>query len=333
MVATASDTETILTSVIDLVESSGEGTYALSSIKLLDALKALPDQPITIEINENSLEVTIYYQHGKYKFVAQDASVYPVLKKVDQAVGSLVLPASVLLRGINITYFASGDDSMRPVMSTMVMDVAPDCITFVASDAHKLVRMKNMSVKGDSPAILLIPKKPTNILRSLLPKESGEVSIQYDGLNLFFGMSDYQMICRLVEGRYPNYNAVIPANNPYKIVIDRIAFLNALKRVSIFANQSTSLVKLAITENQIQLTSQDIDFSTSAEETVSCQYEGESLIIGFKAEFLIDIVSNLETEDIVIKLADPSRAGLFLPVENEPEEDLIMLLMPMLLND
>jgi DNA polymerase-3 subunit beta len=146
-------------------------------------------------------------------------------------------------------------------------------------------------------------------------------------------MSDYQMICRLVEGRYPNYNAVIPTNNPYHIVIDRVAFLNALKRVSIFANQSTSLVKLAITESQIELTSQDIDFSTSAEETVPCQYEGEPLIIGFKAEFLIDIVSNLETADIVINLADPSRAGLFLPIENEAEEDLIMLLMPMLLND
>ncbi|MDP4277790.1 MAG: DNA polymerase III subunit beta [Bacteroidota bacterium] len=333
LTATASDTETTLVTSLDLIESDGDGAFAISSKTLLDALRELSEQPLSIEINENSLEVTILYQNGKYKFIAQNGDEFPKLKELKDNTGTLEIPAATLSRGINTTLFASADDELRPVMNGVVLDITTEGITFVASDAHKLVRLKNSAVKADQPATLIIPKKPANLLRSILPKETGIVAVSFDDNNVLFKLSNYQMICRLVEGRFPNYNAVVPQNNPYKVIVDRVSFLNTLKRVAIFANQSTSLVKVSISTNQMELTSQDIDFSTSAEETIACQYEGDAITIGFKAQFFIDIVSSLETQDIVLELADPSRAGLFLPFINEPDEDLLMLLMPMLIND
>lgn len=333
LIATASDTETTLVTSLDLIESAGDGSFAISSKTLLDSLRELTEQPLTIDINENSLEVTILYQNGRYKFVAQNGDEFPRLKGLKENHGNIELPAATLLRGINTTLFASADDELRPVMNGVVLDISTDDITFVASDAHKLVRLKNSTVKGEQKSTLIIPKKPANLLRSILPKETGTVQVSFDENNVLFLLSNYQMFCRLVEGRFPNYNAVVPQNNPYKVLVDRMSFLNTLKRVAIFANQSTSLVKISISTNKMELTSQDIDFSTSAEESIACQYEGEMINIGFKAQFIIDIVNNLETQEIMLELADPSRAGLFLPVENLEGEDLLMLLMPMLIND
>lgn len=333
LMATASDTETTLVTTLDLIESSGDGSLAISSKTLLDALRELSEQPLRFEINENSLEVTITYQNGRYKFVAQNGDEFPRLKELNENQSQLEIPASTLLRGINTTLFASADDELRPVMNGVVLDITPDNLTFVASDAHKLVRLRHAAVKGEQAATLIIPKKPANLLRAILPKETGQVLLQFDDNNVKFKLANYQMVCRLVEGRFPNYNAVVPQNNPYKVIVDRISFLNTLKRVSIFANQSTSLVKVSITQGKMVLTTQDIDFSTSAEESIACQYDGEPIAIGFKSQFFIDIVANLETQEIVLELADPSRAGLFLPLSNEPDEDLLMLLMPMLIND
>lgn len=333
LTATASDTETTLVTNFDLIEADGDGSFAIPSKTLLDSLRELSEQPLTIEIDENSLEVTIYYQNGKYKFVAQNGDEFPKMKELKEDSSNLEIPAAVLLNGINSTVFASADDELRPVMNGVVMDISTENVTFVASDSHKLVRLKNSSVHGDQKAMLIIPKKPANLLRAILPKETGGVIISFDDSNVVFRLSNYTVFCRLVEGRFPNYNVVIPQNNPYKVLVDRLSFLNTLKRVAIFANQSSSLVKMVISNNKIELTTQDIDFSTSAEETISCQYEGERITIGFKAQFIIDIVSNLNTQEIVLELADPSRAGLFLPLQNEENEDLLMLLMPMLLND
>jgi len=333
LTATASDTETTLVTNFDLIEADGDGSFAIPSKTLLDSLRELSEQPLTIEIDENSLEVTIYYQNGKYKFVAQNGDEFPKLKELKEDSSNLEIPAAVLLNGINSTVFASADDELRPVMNGVVMDITTENVTFVASDSHKLVRLKNSSIHGDQKAMLIIPKKPANLLRAILPKETGGVIISFDDSNVVFRLSNYTVFCRLVEGRFPNYNVVIPQNNPYKVLVDRLSFLNTLKRVAIFANQSSSLVKMVISNNKIELTTQDIDFSTSAEETISCQYEGERITIGFKAQFIIDIVSNLNTQEIVLELADPSRAGLFLPLQNEENEDLLMLLMPMLLND
>jgi DNA polymerase III subunit beta len=332
LTATASDTETTLVTTLDLIESDSDGCYAIPSKTMLDSLRELSEQPLTIEINENSMEVTIWYQNGKYKFAAQSGDEFPKMKELKES-NNLEIPANILLSGINSTLFASADDELRPVMNGVVMDISTENVTFVASDAHKLVRLRNSAVYGEQNVLLIIPKKPSVLLRSILPKETGNVSIAFDDNNVVFTLSSYTIFCRLVEGRFPNYNAVIPQNNPYKVIVDRVSFLNTLKRVSIFANQASSLVKLSISNNSIELTTQDIDFSTSAEETIPCQFEGEQINIGFKAQYIIDIVSNLSTQDIMLELADPSRAGLFLPVENEENEDLLMLLMPMLLND
>ncbi len=333
LIATASDTETTLVTSLDLISSDQDGSFAISSKTLLDALRELTEQPLSIEINENSLEVTILYQNGRYKFVAQNGDEFPRLKGLKENQGNIEIPASTLLRGINTTLFASADDELRPVMNGVVLDITTEDVTFVASDAHKLVRLKNSSIKGEQKSTLILPKKPANLLRAILPKETGNVLVSFDDNNVLFILSNYQMFCRLVEGRFPNYNAVIPQNNPYRVIVDRISFLNTLKRVAIFANQSTSLVKISINQNNMDLTSQDIDFSTSAEESITCQYEGEPINIGFKAQFIIDIVNNLETQEITLELADPSRAGLFLPIENNENEDLLMLLMPMLINE
>jgi len=333
LTVTASDTETTLVTNFDLIDSEGDGSFAIPSKTLLDSLRELSEQPLTIDIDENSLEVTIYYQNGKYKFIAQNGDEFPKMKELKDTNSNLEIPASVLLNGINSTLFASADDELRPVMNGVVLDISPENVTFVASDSHKLVRLTNNSVHGDQKAMLIIPKKPANLLRVILPKETGQVIVSFDDSNVVFRLSSYTIFCRLVEGRFPNYNVVIPQNNPYKVLVDRVSFLNTLKRVAIFANQASSLVKMVISNNHIELTTQDIDFSTSAEETISCQYEGERITIGFKAQFIIDIVSNLNTQEIVLELADPSRAGLFLPLQNEENQDLLMLLMPMLLND
>jgi DNA polymerase III subunit beta len=333
LTATASDTETTLVTSLDLIEADVDGLFAIPSKKMLDSLRELSEQPLTVIIDENSLEVTILYQNGRYKFVAQNGDEFPKMKELKSDKTDLEIPADVLLNGINSTIFASADDEFRPVMNGIVLDITPEDVTFVASDAHKLVRLKNTSVHGEKTSMLIIPKKPANLLRTILPKETSTVFLSFDDSNVVFLLSGYTIFCRLVEGRFPNYNSVIPQNNPYKVLVDRISFLNTLKRVAIFANQSSSLVKLEIADNKMDLTTQDIDFSTSAEETIVCQYEGERINIGFKAQFIIDIVSNLNTPEIILELADPSRAGLFLPLQNEKNEDLLMLLMPMLLND
>jgi DNA polymerase-3 subunit beta len=229
--------------------------------------------------------------------------------------------------------FATADDELRPVMNGIYFDISTEGITLVASDGHKLVRCKTYAARGAEKAAFILPKKPANLLKNLLPKEQGDVQIGFDDRNAMFTLENYQMICRLIEGRYPNYNSVIPQNNPHRAIIDRALFISALRRVSVFSSQSSSLIKLSLSENQMKISAQDIDFSTSAEETIACQYGGNPMSIGFKSSFLIDILNNISAQNIIIELADPSRAGVIVPEEQEEDEDLLMLLMPMMLND
>jgi len=218
-------------------------------------------------------------------------------------------------------------------MNGIYFDITTEDITFVASDGHKLVRNKTYKARGNEKAAFILPKKPATLLKNLLPKEQGDVQVGFDDRNAVFTLENYSMTCRLIEGRYPNYNSVIPQNNPHKATIDRAAFISALKRVSVFSSAASSLIKLHLDINRIQISGQDIDFSTSAEETLMCQYEGTPMSIGFKSTFLIDILNNISCQEVVIELADPSRAGVIVPVEAEDEEDLLMLLMPMMVND
>lgn len=330
---TASDSETRLVTSVDVLNVEGKGLFAVSAKILLDPLKELPEQPLTFDINDGNLEIFIHFQNGKYNFIGQKGDTYPLQKPLKDNAVSFSINAQMLLNGISRTLFATADDELRPVMNGVYFDIHTDDLTFVASDGHKLVRLRNLSIKSPERAAFIMPKKPATLLKNVLAKEAEDVRIQFDENNAYITCTNFEMVCRLIEGRYPNYNSVIPQDNPYKIIIERVSFLNALKRVSVFSNPASSLVKLQLKENQMVVSAQDIDFSTSAEETITCQSGIEKLSIGFKATYLIEILSNINSSEVVLELADPSRAGLIIPAENEENEDLLMLLMPMMLND
>ena len=330
---TASDSETTLVTSIEVVESDGDGQFAVSSKTILDALKEIPEQPLTFEVNPENFEILVQYQNGKYSLMGQNADEFPQTPHLGDNAVNVTMGASVMLNGINRALFATADDELRPVMNGIYFDITTEDITFVASDGHKLVRNKTFKARGNEKAAFILPKKPASLLKNLLPKEQGDVQIGFDDRNAIFTLENYSMTCRLIEGRYPNYNSVIPQNNPHKATIDRAAFMSALKRVSVFSSAASSLIKLHLDYNRIQISGQDIDFSTSAEETLMCQFEGNPMSIGFKSTFLIDILNNISSQEVIMELADPSRAGVILPVDQEDEEDLLMLLMPMMLND
>ena len=330
---TVSDSETTMVTTVEVNESDTNGRFAVVAKTLLDALKEIPEQPLTFDINPDNYEITVQYQNGKYSLMGQNADEFPQSATLGDNAVRVEMEASVLLGGINRSVFATADDELRPVMNGIYFDISTEDITLVASDGHKLVRCKTYAAHGAEKAAFILPKKPANLLKGLLPKEQGDVQIGFDDRNAMFTLENYQMVCRLIEGRYPNYNSVIPQNNPHRAIIDRGMFISALRRVSVFSSQSSSLIKLSLSENQMKISAQDIDFSTSAEETIVCQYGGNPMSIGFKSSFLIDILNNISAQNIIIELADPSRAGVIVPEEQEENEDLLMLLMPMMLND
>ncbi len=331
---TASDLESTLITKMRLDNVDGSGTIALPARILLDTLKEFSEQPLTFDINPDTMAVVINSENGRFSVVGQngiDFPVLPVIKKEKRFAFSI--NADVLLAGIARTLFATADDELRPVMGGILVEASPEKITFVASDAHKLVRYQRSDARADDTASFILPKKPASLLKNILPRESGVVSVEFDDRNAFFKLSDYKVVCRLVEGNYPNYNSVIPKNNPRKVRIDRLEFYNILRRVSVFSNQASNLVKLQFTPNQITVSAQDVDFSISAYERHKCLYEGDEMEIGFKSVFLLEILTNIASQDVIIELADPTRAGLFLPSETgNADEDLLMLLMPMMIN-
>ena len=330
---TATDNETTLSTSIEVNEFDEDGRFAVSSRTLLEALKEIPEQPLSFLINPENLEITVQYQNGKYSLMGQNADEYPKPQDLGTNAVQLTIPANVLTDGVNRCIFATADDELRPVMNGIYFDITLEDITLVASDGHKLVRNKTYEAHGTEKAAFILPKKPANILKNLLTKEQGDVQIGFDDRNAMFTLENYQMVCRLIEGRYPNYNSVIPQNNPHKAIVDRASFISALRRVSVFSSQASSLIKLNLKENQINISAQDIDFSTSAEETLMCQYDGKPMSIGFKSSFLIDILNNIPSTNVIVELADPSRAGVIVPEEQGEDEDLLMLLMPMMLSD
>jgi DNA polymerase-3 subunit beta len=331
---TASDLESTLITKMTLENASDSGSIAVPARILTDTLKEFPEQPLTFEIDNEKLSLVINSENGKFTVVGQNAADFPQMPSIKQdQKATIEVPAEVLYSGINKTLFASADDELRPVMNGVYVELATDNLTFVASDAHKLVRYKRTDAKADTDSSFILPKKPASLLKNVLPKEENPVTIEFDDKNAFFSMTEYKLVCRLVEGNYPSYNSVIPTDNPNKLSIDRVEFYNTLKRVSVYSNQASNLVKLALTGNQITVSAQDIDFSISAYERLNCQYEGEDMEIGFKSTFLIEILSNLSSTDVIVELSDPTRAGIMLPAVSENEdEDVLMLLMPMMIN-
>jgi len=331
---TASDVESTLITSMELDNVDGEGLIALPAKLLIDTLREFPEQPLTFQVDTTSFGVQIFSENGKYSIVGYDGEDFPEIPLIDEDAGALVMvnPKS-LLKGIEKTLFATADDELRPVMNGIYIELTPDFMSFVASDAHKLVRYRRLDVKTETQSSFILPKKPASLLKSLLAKQDFEVKIQFNDKNAFFTLANYKLICRLVEGNYPSYNSVIPVNNPNSMSIDRLAFLNTVKRVSVFANQASNLVKLSLTSSQVVVSAQDIDFSISAVERLSCEYEGEEMEIGFKSVFLQEILANLPSSEIRLEMSDPSRAGLLLPeVKEDDEENVLMLLMPMMIN-
>jgi DNA polymerase-3 subunit beta len=331
---TASDLETTLITTIALENVTDEGSIAIPARILTDTLKEFPDQPLTFDINTDSFGIVITTENGKYNVVGQNGEDFPQLPVIkDDQKTSIQLTADVLLSGITKTLFATADDELRPVMNGIFIELYPDNMTFVASDAHKLVRYRRNDVKADQESSFILPKKPASLLKAILPKEENDVMVEFDDKNAFFTLSNYKLVSRLVEGNYPSYNSVIPTNNPNKLTIDRLELYNALKRVALFSNQASNLIKLELKGNQLNVSAQDIDFSISANERLNCQYEGDDMEIGFKSSFLIEILSNLASTDVLVELSDPSRAGILFPAEKENEdENVLMLLMPMMIN-
>ena len=329
---TASDLETTMTVTIPLSMTEEGGLVAVPAKILLETLKTLPDIPVTFTVNtytDNIIELQT--GEGKYKLAGQDGESFPK-PPVMENVSSLSVDSVLLAEAIIKTVFATGNDELRPAMSGVFCELSPDDITFVATDAHKLVRYKRTDATAIDAVSFILPKKPLNQLKGLLVAEDVPVQLEYNETNASFKFRNILLVCRLIEGRYPNYDAVIPLENPNKLVIDRLTLLNAIRRVSIFANQSTHQVRLAISGQELQLAAEDIDFANEARERLTCSYEGMDLEIGFNSRFLAEMLNNLDSTEISLEMSEPNRAGILRPVSNENEhEDILMLVMPVML--
>ena len=329
---TTSDLETTLIGSITVDSVESEGTIAAPGKLMLDSLKEFPELPLTIDVNDKSWEIKINWKSGSLSIPGASAVSYPAVPTLSAEKKELELDVDVLVNGINKTIFATADDELRPVMNGIFINFSPTALTFVGTDAHKLVKYESER-ETDINASFILPKKPANLLKSVLLKEEDAIKVAFDSKNALFTLKNHTLVCRLIEGNYPNYNAVIPANNPNKVLVDRIELVNGIKRVAVCSNPTTNLIRMDIEENRINLTAQDIDFSVSANETISCSYDGQPITIGFKSTFLVEIFSNIETPTVVIELADSTRAGVFKPVYDEKQSNTsLMLLMPMMIN-
>lgn len=328
----ASDLETTMKTSLE-VDSTTEGKICVPAKLLLDILKNLSDQPLTFTINDDNYGIEISYSNGKSKMVGYNGNDFPEVKEINN-IESTSIKGSVLADAINKTLFATGNDDLRPVMSGVFFQLTSDDLTFVATDAHKLVRYMRTDTKASGSSSFILPKKALNLLKNNLGNDDIDVKIEYNETNAVFNFSNIELTCRLIDGKYPNYEAVIPQENPNVLTIDRVSFLNSLKRVSIFANKTTHQVSLKISGSELAISAEDIDFSNEAKERLTCSYSGEDIEIGFNSRFLIEMLNNLDTEEIKLMMSQPNRAGLIIPIQDEnAESDILMLVMPVMINN
>jgi len=326
----ASDLETSMTTRM-AIQCKEEGMIAVPAKLLLDILKSLPDQPLTFDVDGKTFGIEITSDNGKYKLTGQNGDEFPKAPAMG-ASKALLIGADVLNRAISKTLFAAGNDDMRPIMSGVFFEIEPESVRFVATDAHKLVRMTRSDIGGESAAFI-VPRKPLNLLKGALSSIKSEVNLQYTDNNAMFTFENVTLMCRLIEGKYPNYEAVIPKENPFKLTIDRLDFLNSIKRVSIFANRSTNQVRLKLTGSEIQLSAEDLDFANEAHEQLACTFVGDNMEIGFNSRFLQDMLNNLDANNVHVEMSAPNRAGIITEVEKSfDNEDILMLVMPVMLN-
>ncbi|WP_297553722.1 DNA polymerase III subunit beta [uncultured Alistipes sp.] len=329
---TTSDLETTLMGSIAVENVESEGSIAAPAKLMLDSLKEFPELPLTIDVNDTNWEIRINWKSGSLSIPGASPVSYPAVPTLSAEKKELRFDPETLAGGINKTIFATADDELRPVMNGIYINLSENAATFVGTDAHKLVKYESEDA-CEAVSSFILPKKPAALLKAVLQKEEKPVETAFDSKNAVFRLSTHTLVCRLIEGNYPNYNAVIPANNPNKVLVDRIELLNGIRRVAVCSNPTTNLIRMDIGGNKIDLTAQDIDFSVSANETIACSYEGQPVTIGFKSTFLVEILSNIETPTVVIELADSTRAGVFKPVYDDKQpSSTLMLLMPMMIN-
>ena len=329
---TASDLETTMVTRIT-VEAKEDGLVAIPARLLSETLKTFPDQPLTFTIDKENFSIEISSDYGKYKLIGHDGQEFPKMPKLESP-STINVTTSILSNAVNKTLFATGNDELRPVMSGVYLELNSNDITFVATDAHKLVKYKRTDLKIDTGASFILPKKPLILIKNILGSIGEDVKVEYNETNAMFIFGSTEMICRLIDGKYPNYNAVIPTENPNKLTINRNALLNSVKRVSIFSNKTTHQVRLKMTGSELNVSAEDLDFANEANERLTCQYDGDDMEIGFNSRFLVEMLSHLESDEVNIEMSAPNRAGILTPSEkSEDGEDVLMLVMPVMLNN
>jgi len=330
LTVTASDLQTSMITEIT-IESKEKGSIAVPARILLDTLKNLPDQPVAFSIDESTYSIEISSDNGRYKLAGENATDFPKVPSVSNDF-SAALSSEVLARAVNNTIFATSNDELRPAMTGVYVNLGEKSTTFVATDGHRLVRYRRTDIKSDNGNSIIIPRKALNLLKATLPSENTDVSIDFNMSNAFFKFGNIRMICRLIDERFPDYENVIPSQNPIKMTISRTDLLGSLKRISIYANKTTHQVRLKITGSELQVSAEDLDFSNEANERLSCEHEGEDIEIGFNAKFLIEMLTNLDTDQIKLNMSAANKAGVIIPAEKEKGEDILMLVMPVMLN-
>ncbi len=327
---TSSDLQTSIITEIE-IESKQNGSIAVPAKILLETLRNLPEQPITFTIEKNSYTLELSSDNGRYKLAGENATDFPKIPSIKNAY-SITIDSDVLNNAIASTIFATSNDELKPQMTGVCFNFTEKNAVFVATDGHRLVRYRRSDIHADSPHMIIVPRKALNLLKTSLPNEKTSVKIDFNASNAFFSFNNIHMICRLIDERFPDYENVIPNNNPNKLTIDRLEFLSSLKRIAIYANKTTNQVRLKISGSEIQIHAEDLDFSNEANERLSCEYDGESIEIGFNAKFLIELLNNLEAKTISLELSTPNKAGIILPKEKTKGEDILMLVMPVMLN-
>ncbi len=327
----ASDLETTMSATLE-IDSTSKGSVAVPAKLLLDILKTFPEQPLTFTVEENST-IEISSNSGKYAIAYAPGEEFPKSVSLDNP-SSTVVPSEVLATAISKTIFAAGNDDLRPVMSGVFFQFSPEGLIFVATDAHKLVKYSRADVKASQVADFIMPKKPLNILKSILGTSDADVTIEYNDSNATFSFESYILTCRLIDGKYPNYEAVIPKENPNKLIINRVLLLNSVRRVAIFSNKTTHQIRLKIAGAELNISAEDIDYSNKAEERLTCDYQGDDMQIGFNSRFLSEMLTNLTSNEIQLEMSMPNRAGILTPIDGLDEgETVTMLVMPVMLNN
>ena len=325
----ATDLETVMRIQME-IEAKDNGKVCIPARILMDSLKNLPDQPLTFTIDKN-FGVEITSDNGKYKVMGENPDNFPKEPVADDTT-SFTMTASALVTAINKTLFAVSNDDLRPAMTGVYFELNKDSIQFVATDAHRLVRYRRTDVNCPKQDSFIVPRKPLNLLKAALPSNEDEITVSYNSNHLFVKHGTTQMSCRLIDARFPDYKVVIPADNPYKMVVGKTDFQSALRRVSVFSNKSTNQVALNISGSELGLAAQDVDFSFEGNERMKCQYDGENLTIAFNARFLIEMLNAADSEEVRLELSTPTKAGIIKPTEMDEEEELLMLVMPLMLN-